>query len=128
MNETDLAIYQKGVAEGMKHQVPAPETMRLIQDVKGEMDEMREEWAKFRGVALTAVLSGVMVVAGYGIWVGSIQSAITENYKLHQKSDERIESIDKRQQAADISSTEIKTRLIGIESSLIEIKHALKIQ
>jgi hypothetical protein len=128
MSEQDLVMYQKGVAEGMRHQTPAPATMSLISDVKGEMDELRAEWSKLRGVALKSVIGGVIIVAGYGMWVGSIQSAITENYKLHQNGDDRIDGIDKRQQAADISSTEIKTKLIGIEASLIEIKQALKIQ
>lgn len=128
MNESELTIYQKGVAEGMKHQVPAPETLRMIEDAEKAIEDLKGEWAKFRNFSLSVLVSGIVVFTGYGIWVGSIQSAITENYKLHQKQDERIDFIDKRQQAADISSTEIKTKLVGIEASLVEIKRALKIQ
>ena len=128
MNESELTIYQKGVAEGMKHQVPAPETLRMIEGAEKAIEDLKGEWTKFRNFSLSVLVSGIVVFTGYGIWVGSIQSAITENYKLHQKQDERIDFIDKRQQAADISSTEIKTKLVGIEASLVEIKRALKIQ
>jgi hypothetical protein len=68
----------------------------------------------------------VVVIVGYGIWVGTIQTTIENHANADAKMESDIKEITSRQQGADISSAEIKTKLISIEATLVEIKNAVK--
>lgn len=124
----DLESYQKGVVEGMKHQKPSDETLTLHEALKNELAELKKEWDEMKSRIFVLFLGSAAVLVGYGVWVGTIQSFMNEHSRWAEKIDVRIVDMDKRQQISDVNAAEIKTKLIGIETTLIEIKQALKIK
>ena len=128
MDEEELKIYNQGICEGMKHQMPSGETTIITNGIKKEISELKKEWDELKGKLLRYYLTFLIVVASYGIWVGTIQTTINQHEVADNKMETQIVEIDKRQQSSDITSAEIKTKLAGIEASLVDIKEALKIK
>lgn len=126
MTEDELEVYNQGVAQGIKHQQPAPDTIRMHGELKSEVSEMKREWDVFKNRALTILVGSSMALVGYGVWIGTIQSFVTEHSRWVDRMEAKVSEIDKRQQTADVTSAEIKTKLIGIEATLIEIKKAVE--
>ena len=114
-----MEIYNKGVAEGVKHQTPSPQTLE-------EIRELKAEWHEFKARALTVLISSCFLFAGYGIWVGTIQANVQSNLQRLEVQTNRISTIDTRQQASDVTAAEIKAKLSAIETSLIDIRQAIK--
>ena len=120
--------YNKGFKAGTEHQHPSDETIRMHNEVSREVMELKNEWVTFKSRALKILLGSSAVLVGYGMWVGTIQSFVTEHGKWADRMEIRVVEIDRRQQSADVTNAEIKTKLVGIEASLVEIKNALKIR
>lgn len=129
MNEEEqIKIFNSGVEAGKAHSFPSSETMLHINAIKEEISVMRDEWKEVKNKAIGWLVTALFVVVGYGIWVGSIQTTMTENRRISDRMILQIDDVNKKQQATDITAAEIRTKLSGIEASLIEIKQALKIK
>lgn len=121
-----MEAYRSGFNEGQKHLVPSPETTRIIAEMKAEWSDMQKAWKQINNRALIALLGSLVVAGGYGIWVGTIQTRLDNGEATHDSLTASVVSIEARQHANDISSTEIRTKLANIELTLVEIKNALK--
>lgn len=101
-------------------------TDERFKDVSAEIAEMRNEWREFKGRALSILLGGLVVMVGYGVWVGTIQSSIKNNEVLVAAQVLRVAEIERRQQTTDITNAEIKAKLVNIELGLVDIKESIK--
>ena len=127
MNDDDkIKIYQDGVNEGMKHITPSSTTLEKFGDISKEILELKTEWTTFKSRALSILLFGVLAAVSYGIWIGTLQTTVNNNTTNIVSNKEAISSFDKRIQANDITSAEIRTKLSNIETTLSEIKLSLK--
>lgn len=107
--------FNRGVVEGMKHQQPSPTTLL-------ELNELKAEWAQLKTRALNILIAGVVIVGGYGIWVGNIQTGMTQLARNIDSNSEENVKFDARLGALEVNNGEIKTKLIDIEATLQEIK------
>lgn len=114
-----MDAYKAGFKEGQLHVSPSPETTRMI-------EEMRTEWRQLKARFFYSFVAALSVAVGYGIWVGTIQNRIDSGEVERGVLTASVAAIDSRQRASDIASTEIKTKLVNIEMTLIEIKNALR--
>jgi hypothetical protein len=120
MNEqTTMSAYKAGFDEGQKHVAPSPETMRML-------TEMREEWSTLKTRALYALIGSLSLAVGYGIWVGTIQTRLSNNEETQRDIVASVAKIDGQQHANDVSMASIKAELASINTTLVEIKNELK--
>lgn len=117
--EQRMQDFNKGVLEGMKHQQPSPSTLIEINDLKAE-------WAQLKSRALNALIAGVLVVGGYGIWVGNIQTSMSQLTRSVAENTDKNNRFDARLGSLEVHNGEIKTKLVNIEATLQEIKVAIK--
>lgn len=110
---TDNEQYKNGVEDGSTQS----QLNRLAKDVEKMNSSM-------------AILSkvGIGVLVGVGVWVGTIQTRQLRSMDDINTLTSRVENVQERQQASDIVSAEIKTRLGNIDSTLLEIKAGLRIK
>lgn len=66
------------------------------------------------------------VVIAIGVWVGTIQSRQLRNISDIATNAIKYESVEQRIQKGDVAEAEIRTKLVGIETTLEEIKVAVK--
>lgn len=114
-----IELINKGVTIGIEHSKMSPET-------KKEIEEMKQEWEAYKALLRNIVLSGVVVVAGYGIWVGTIQQQITEHSGRISEAERVHQELTARQQSSEVVQADIRARLVSIELTLSEIKTELK--
>ena len=65
---------------------------------------------------------GIGILVSVGIWVGTIQTRQLRNIDDISTVTTRVDTVAQRQQNSDVTSAEIRTKLINIEATLIEIK------
>ena len=118
-DDEKMELYNKGVAEGVKHQVPSPQTIE-------EINELKAEWHEFKSRALLILVSGLIAMAGYGTWVGVIQSEMSYNRTRIESVESKHGQIESRLGSVEINNSEIKSRLNSIDATLQEIKVAIK--
>jgi len=121
-----LKIYNKGVEEGKKHKSPSPDTVRMNDANKVEIDGVASDLEAFRVGLIKLALGMMSVIAVYGIWVGTIQSAISSQKEESHEIKEKISEVEKKQQTTEGVVIEIKTKLSNIETTLAEIKVKLR--
>lgn len=90
-----------------------------------EVEEMKREWREFKTRALIILLGAIVAMVGYGVWVGTINTNSQSNSHQIELIQVHIAEVDRRQQSADVTSAEIRTKLISIEATLVEIKQTL---
>jgi hypothetical protein len=116
--------------ETRKHLSEYPMRKKNLDDVinaqKEDTLELKREWVSFKKHATNILIGGLGAMVAYGIWVGTIQSSIQYNATQLTQTQIKVNDIDRRQQASDVSNAEIKTKLNNIESTLLEIKTTLK--
>lgn len=115
IDDQRISDYNRGVLEGMKHQTMSPDTEK-------EITELKSEWAAFKARALSILIGAVVVVGGYGIWVGNIQTELAQISRSVYSNDEENARFDARLGSLEVNNGEIKTKLINIEATLQEIK------
>lgn len=89
-----------------------------------DREDMRNEWRNLKTWAFALIIGSLLAFVSYGMWVGNINSQTLSNAKMIEQAQLRIDSVDKRQQLSDITSAEIRTKLVSIEATLAEIKQA----
>ncbi len=90
------------------------------------MEEMREEWNAFKNKSLWILLGFSTSLIAIGIWVGTMQTNI-ESITSHDNDDKaRFTQLEQKVTATEISNAGINARLASIESTLQEIKLAIK--
>lgn len=89
-----------------------------------DREDMRNEWRSLKSWAFALIIGSLLAFVSYGMWVGNINAQTMSNTKMIEQAQLRIDSTDKRQQASDITSAEIRTKLINIEATLAEIKQS----
>jgi hypothetical protein len=114
-----MEVYNRGIAEGVKHQAPSPQTVE-------EINELKEEWHEFKSRALWLLIGGLVAMVGYGSWVGVVQSEVSYNRAQLSSLDGKHAQIETRLGKVEITNSEIKSRLNSIDTTLQEIKLAIK--
>ncbi len=90
------------------------------------MEEMRDEWNSFKSKSLWILLGFSTSLVAIGVWVGTIQTNI-ETITNHDAEDKaRFIQLEQKVTATEISNAGINARLASIESTLQEIKLAIK--
>jgi hypothetical protein len=125
-DEEKMKTYNEGILEGMKHTGSSAATLEKFVDVNKEILELKTEWGTFKSRALSILLAGVVGAAGYGVWIGTLQQVVTTNERNIASNGVAIDNFDERIQANDITSAEVRAKLANIESTLAEIKLAIK--
>lgn len=92
-----------------------------------QYEDFQKEWSSAKGKAFNVLFGLLVVFVGYGVWVGTIQTRLSSIENQQIQIDMKVEEISRRQQLSDITGAEIKTKLINIEASLLEIKNTLKV-
>lgn len=117
--EQRMEDFNRGVLEGMKHQQPSPTTL-------AELNELKAEWAQLKARALSILIGAVVIVGGYGIWVGNIRTEVAQlSSSVSTNNEERIR-FEARLGSLEVNNGEIRTKLVNIEATLQEIKVAIK--
>lgn len=116
-----FSCYNEGFKAGALHATMSPETAR-------EIKELKDEWADMKKLFRTLLITGLITMVGYGAWVGTITVKVAKYEEaIHEGEGQRAEIMTKVQ-ASEIVSAEVRTKLISIEATLLEIKSALKIK
>lgn len=93
-----------------------------------ETEELRKEWSEFKRMSAAVAGTVLLVAAGYGVWVGTIQANIQSiNASVAQATLERASLNDKVQNAA-IAQASITAQLENIQTVLLRIENALNIK
>lgn len=92
-----------------------------------ELDEMKNEWREFKSKALWIFICSASVLVSYGVWVGTMQTNITQIQKEQGKADVLHEQISERVNNLEVTNGEIRARLSSIDATLLEIKAAIKL-
>lgn len=111
--------YNRGVIEGMKHQAPSPQTLE-------EIAELKKEWVEFKALARNIFIGGAVCFFSYGVWVGIIQTRQLRNIEDVANNTRQVEFLENRIGAVEVNNGEVKAKLINIETTLQEIKVAIK--
>lgn len=101
--------------DGLEHATPSPETTRRLDSLEKDIEKV---------ITSNSILSKISVGAliAIGIWVGTIQTRQLRSMDDLQGLNSRVDVVVDRIRQNDISSAEIKTKLINIEVTLQEIK------
>lgn len=89
-------------------------------------EEMRGEWKELKSKLLWIILGFSSSLIAIGIWVGTIQTNI-ESITNHDNEDKvRFVQLEQKVTATEINNAGINARLMSIETTLQEIKVAIK--
>lgn len=99
---------------------------KLMTTNEEKIEAVENEWATSKNNLLKFLVSLFFIGIGYAVWVGSIQSRLTNIERQHNAIEMKVEDVSRRQQISDITGAEIKTKLISIEATLADIKQTLK--
>jgi Tfp pilus assembly protein PilO len=102
--------------------------VRQTAEVKKVADEVRNEWASLKKYAFGALIAGMVSVFGYGAYIKGLSSDMENNKARITSAEIKIDAIDKQQQASNITLAEIRTQLLNINTTLVEIKNSIKYQ
>ena len=91
-----------------------------------EIQELRDEWRELKERAFYALVVGILVAVGYGIWVGTIATRVDRNATDIAKADQRSTTNEARLNAIEITNSSTNARLSSIDAVLQEIKLAIK--
>lgn len=89
------------------------------------VSELGQQLADIKRGAFRILVSGIVVAALYGIWVGTMQFSLSDTRARGMDTQADVESLEKRQNDSDILAAEIRTKLANIEATLLEIKKSL---
>lgn len=119
-----LEAYRRGQANPNRHEM-APETENEFTKVKAllketviKQDKMEAFISRVSWVVFSALL-------GTGAWVGVIQTKVANNTEDISDHQAEIRSLVDTQRSNELVVTEVRTRLIGIEATLKDIKVSL---
>ena len=91
-----------------------------------DVSEMRREWNEYKSKTLWVLLGFVGSILAIGVWVGTIQTNIQHITEVANKASTQADETVKRINALEVTNGEIRTRLSGIETTLEEIKIAIR--
>lgn len=117
---------QRSFEDGRRHANSSQETLRLMEEHEKICRLIQSEWKSFKNRSLGILLGFVGLAGGYGIWVGNINVTVSRNIRDIQETRFLVSAISEKQQKADVTSAEIRTKLSNIETTLIEIKEWIK--
>lgn len=121
-----LVEKQRSFEDGRRHANSSQETLRLMEEHEKICRLIQGEWTSFKNRSLGILLGFVGLAGGYGIWVGNINVTVNRNIRDIQETRFLVSAISEKQQKADVTSAEIRTKLSNIETTLIEIKEWIK--
>jgi len=91
-----------------------------------DFEEMRKEWREFKDRCLWILVGFLSAVLAIGVWVGTIQTHVSNITETANRAALQAENVEKRINALEITNGEIRTKLSGIEVVLQEIKVAIR--
>lgn len=91
-----------------------------------EVHELKNEWEQFKTRALWVLIGGIVAMVSYGVWVGNIQTRISNNEDSIQDNSAAIQRLTETVNTTNITMASVLAKLGSIESTLIEIKASLK--
>lgn len=94
--------------------------------LQAHINKEDNDFDDFRKTLRNFFLANITLLIGAGIWVGTIQSKAERNTDDIAQADRRVDVIEEKVNRGDVSQAEIRTKLIGIETILIELKSDLK--
>jgi hypothetical protein len=121
-----LKIYNRGVEEGKKHKTPSPDTVRMNDANKVEIEGVASDLEAFR-IGLVKLALGLMsVMVGYGIWVGTIQSTVANQGEDIVELKGNDVELKTETQDTRVVLIEVKTKMLSLESMLTKIDAKLR--
>ena len=112
MDDETLKTYHQGYNEGMKY---SPDTARINDILKVEFEGVRSEWDTFKKNFIAACGVVALLLVGYGMWVGGIQTTVNNH-------DKHIEEIAVKVEKINIDYVRIETQLVAINKGIEELK------
>lgn len=80
----------------------------------------------FRKTLRNFFIANISLLIGAGIWVGTIQTQVDRNKQDIGSHTKQVENIEDKINRNDLGQVEIKTKLSGIETMLIEMRTDMK--
>lgn len=91
-----------------------------------DSEEMRDEWKDFKQKALLIMIGFLGSLLAIGVWVGTVQTSITNIASVSSRTSTQYDTIEKRVNSLEVTNGEIRSRLSSIDATLLEIKVAIK--
>lgn len=87
-----------------------------------DVEEMRREWNEYKTKTFWVLVGFIGAILSIGVWVGTIQSNIEHLNEITTKTTQQVEESTRRITALEITNGEIRSTLVGIETTLQELK------
>lgn len=108
------------------HLATFPERHKYVEEMRQEWKEFKEREDERKNKILYVIIGFAGALISIGVWVGTIQTNI-ESVTTHDSEDKaRFAQLEQKVTATEISNAGINARLASIESTLQEIKLAIK--
>lgn len=102
-----------------EHLAASPEREKVFAEIRFEWDQLKDK-------LLWMILGFLGSILAIGVWVGTIQTNFGHIQDEVDKQGKQYAQLEIRTGTQEITSAEIKTKLISIEATLQEIKIAVK--
>jgi hypothetical protein len=91
-----------------------------------DLQEMQAEWKEYKSKAMWVLLGFSGSLIAIGVWVGTMQTNIA-SLTSHETEDKgRFTALETRVSSSEINNASVLARLASIETTLQEIKVAIK--